>query len=77
MFQSLSGQILRPILKPVTRVFLGFIAIPIFRMLMRKVVRNKEIDEELEKDLEQWFRGSLLLLAATRNMEEYLFPGVN
>ena len=44
---------------------------------MRKVVRNKEIDEELEKDLEQWFRGSLLLLAATRNMEEYLFPGVN
>ena len=77
MFQSLTSQILRPILKPVTRLFLGFIAIPIFRLLMRKVVRNEAIDEELEKDLEQWFRGALLLLAATRYMEEYLFPGIN
>ena len=76
MLQSLTSQILRPILKPVTRLFLGFIAIPIFRLLMRKVVRNKEIDEELEKDLEQWFRGSLLLLFATQNMERYLFPDI-
>ncbi len=65
--------LLKPILKPMTRFFLGFIAIPIFRLLMRKVVRVQEINEELEKDLEQWFRGSLLLLVATDNMESSLF----
>ena len=69
----LPSHILRPVLKPLTRFFLGFIAIPIFRIVMRKVVRVQEIDEELEKDLEQWFRGSLLLLAATHNMEGALF----
>ena len=29
--------------------------------------------QQLEKDLEQWFRGALLLLAATANMEHLLF----
>lgn len=69
----LSTRILQPVTKPLTRLFLGFIAIPIFRLLMRKVVRVQEINEELEKDLEQWFRGSLLLLVATANMEFSLF----
>jgi hypothetical protein len=64
------------ILKPFTRFFLGFIAVPIFRIVMRKVVRVQEINEELEKDLEQWFRGSLLLLVATYNMEGALFSWV-
>ena len=72
LFQYLTGRIL----KPVTRFFLGFIAIPIFRLLMRKVVRVQEINEELEKDLELWFRGSLLLLVATYNMEGPLFSWV-
>jgi sensor histidine kinase YesM len=31
------------------------------------------LDAELEKDLEQWFRASLVLLVATRNMEMVLF----
>jgi hypothetical protein len=70
-------RILQPVLKPIIRVFLGFIAIPIFRVLMRKVVRVQEINEELEKDLEQWFRGSLLLLVATENMEHLLFNWVS
>lgn len=61
------------VLKPFTRFFLGFIAIPIFRFVMRKVARVHEVNEELEKDLEQWFRGSLLLLVATENMEQSLF----
>ena len=81
MFQLLQfllpSRILQPILKPLTRFFLGFIAIPIFRTLMRKVVRVQEINEELEKDLEQWFRGSLLLLVATYNMEGALFGWVS
>ncbi|WP_299465936.1 DNA topoisomerase I [uncultured Gimesia sp.] len=66
----------RNLLKPLTRFFIGLIAIPIFHLILNKVVRVQEIDEELEKDLEQWFRGSLLLLAATANMEAALFGWV-
>ena len=77
MFQFLSSSLLKPLVKTLTRFILGFIAIPIFRLLMRKVVRVQEINEELEKDLEQWFRGSLLLLVATDNMEKWLFPWVS
>ena len=72
----LPGRLLQPIIRPLTRFFLGFIAVPIFRLLMRKVVRVQEINAELEKDLEQWFRGSLLLLVATRNMEGWIFGGL-
>jgi hypothetical protein len=63
----------RSILRPISRVLVGLIAIPIFRFLMRKVFRLQDLDEELEKDLEEWFRGALLLLAATANMEHLLF----
>ena len=69
----LPSRLLQPVLRPLARFFLGFIAIPLFRVLMRKVVRVQDINEELEKDLEQWFRGSLLLLVATANMEMSLF----
>ena len=68
--------LLRPILRPVTRLVVGVIAIPIFRGFLRHVVRLQDLDEELEKDLEQWFRGALLLLVATRNMEETMFGWV-
>jgi len=66
-------QVLRPVIKPMTRLLIGALAIPLFRLLLRRVVRLQELDQELEKDLEQWFRGSLLLLAATANMETFLF----
>lgn len=66
--------LLRPILRPVTRLMVGLIAIPLFRMFLKKVVRLQDLDAELEKDLEQWFRASLVLLVATRNMENLLFP---
>ncbi len=72
----LPNRLIGPILKPLTRFFLGFIAIPIFRLLVRKVARVQEINDELEKDLEQWFRGALLLLVATDNMESALFDWV-
>jgi len=68
--------LLQPLFKPIVRLFLGFIAIPIFRLFVHRVVRVQDLDEELEKDLEQWFRGSLLLLIATQNMEETLFGWV-
>lgn len=60
-------------LRPVTRVLVGLIAIPIFRFTMRRVFRLQDLNDELEKDLEQWFRGALLLLAASANMEHLLF----
>lgn len=77
LFRILMGvPILRPILKPVTRLFISLIAIPVFRLILRKVFRLQDMDAELEKDLEQWFRGALLLFIATRNMEEALFGWV-
>jgi hypothetical protein len=62
-----------PFMKPLMRFLLGAIAIPIFRWFLRYVIRLRDMDAELEKDLEQWFRGTLLLLVATRNMETFLF----
>ena len=65
--------ILREILKPFTRLIVGLIAIPIFRFILKRVFRLHTLDKELEKDLEEWFRGALLLLAASANMEHLLF----
>lgn len=73
----LPTRLLAPLLKPLIRLFLGFVAIPIFRLFVRRVVKVQEIDEELEKDLEQWFRASLLLLLATANMESLVFGWVS
>ena len=72
------GSVLRllmhlPFMKPLMRFLLGMIAVPIFRMFLRHVIRLRDMDAELEKDLEQWFKGSLILLAATSNMESFLF----
>lgn len=72
------GSVLRllmhlPFMKPLMRFLLGMIAIPLFRMFLRHVIRLRDMDVELEKDLEQWFKGSLILLAATSNMESFLF----
>lgn len=64
---------IRLITKPVTRMLLKLIAIPIFRFLLKYLLRVEVISQELEKDLSQWFRASVLLLFATHNMEEILF----
>lgn len=69
----LTLQVLTPVLKPGIRLIVGLIAIPLFRQFVRRVVSDEKLDQELTKDLEQWFRGSLLLLVATANTEAYLF----
>jgi len=69
-------SLLKPIVRPITRLIVGFIAVPCFRLFTRHVLRIERLDAELEKDLEQWFRGALLLLVATQNMETALFPWV-
>lgn len=66
-----------PIFKPLVRFLIGMIAIPVFRFILQKVVRLQDMDKELEKDLEQWFRGALLLLVATSNMEHSLFGWID
>lgn len=68
--------ILRPLLKPLTRIVVGLIAIPIFRFVMRRGMRMAQVERELEQDLEEWFRAALILLVATANMEALLFGWV-
>ena len=64
------------LMRPITRLLVGLIAIPVFRLFLRKGLRVQEIDKELEKDLEQWFRGVLVLLVASANMQDVLFGWV-
>ena len=68
----LSQFILKPVLGPFIRILSGLVAIPIFRFLLRRVFRLQTNDAELEHDLEHWFRGAILLIAATANLEDYL-----
>ena len=68
---------LLPFLKPASRLLVGLIAIPLFQLLRRRVARVEELDEELEKDIDEWFRGSLLLLLSTANFELWLATNTN
>ena len=73
VFAGLFSQFLyKPVLSPVIRVVCGLVAIPVFRFLLRRVLRLQTTDAELERDLEHWFRGAILLLAATANLEDFL-----
>ena len=69
----LSNFFLNPILRPVLRILTGLGAIPLFRFIVRRIFRVQTTDAELERDLEMWFRGAFLMLAATANMESFLF----
>ena len=72
----LDVSLLKPIIRPITRLIVSVAAVPVFRAFLKKVLRVESLDGELEKDLEQWFRGALILLIATQNMESVLFPWV-
>lgn len=72
----LTLQIFSRALRPLIRLFVGLVAIPLFRMFATRMIRSDELDRELVKDLEQWFRGALLLLMASANMEDVLFGWV-
>ena len=65
--------LIRVVTKPVMRLVIKLVAIPFFRVLLRYLMRVEVISQELEKDLSQWFRASILLMIATHNMEEILF----
>lgn len=65
--------VFKPVLRPVIRIVTGLVAIPVFRFLLRRVFRIQATDAELDRDLEMWFRGAILMLAATANLEDVLF----
>jgi len=64
------------LVKPLVRLILGLVAIPLCKLLLHRVVRIRDLNEELEKDITQWIMGSLLLLVATANMESLFFGWV-
>lgn len=68
--------LLQPLLRPLMRLLVATIAVPTFRFILRRVVRVQEIDQELERDLELWFRASVVMLVASANMEDALFGWV-
>jgi hypothetical protein len=69
----LRNLVFKPILRPVFRLLTGVLAIPAFRFVMRRFFRHKTLSKEMERDLEHWFRGAVILLAATANLEDFLF----
>lgn len=72
----LPTKLLALALKPVVRLVLGIVAVPLSKLFLHRVVRVKEMDAELERDLTLWIRGSLILLLATANMESTFFKWV-
>jgi hypothetical protein len=66
---TILDPLLTPIVRPATRYAVRFLAVPILRSMRRRIPGMEALDRELEKDIEEWFRGSLLLLAATKNFE--------
>lgn len=75
--RTLLDRFLGPILRPLTRMFIGLVAVPIYRQVRRRIPGVAQFDDEVEKDLEQWFRGSLLLLLATKNFEMWVASRLN
>lgn len=70
------SQLAGLLLKPLVRLILGLIAIPLCKLFLRRVVRMRDLSVELEKDISQWVRGSLILLVASSNMESFFFGWV-
>jgi hypothetical protein len=72
----LPWKLLAVILKPFVRILISLIAVPFGRLFLRRVVRLKVLDAELERDLTLWIRGSMILLIASSNMEAFFFKWV-
>ena len=70
------GALITSLLRPLVRILVGLIAIPLFRLFARRFTRWERFNAELTKDIEQWVRGSLLLLLATANVETALVDSV-
>lgn len=65
--------VFKPVLRPIFRILTGVLAIPVFRFVARHCFRHETLSKEMQRDLEMWFRGAVILLAATANLEDFLF----
>lgn len=73
MFLQLAAQALNQLLRPISRVIAGVLAVKICRFVMKRIGRVQMVDAEFERDIEHWFRASLVLLVASANVEWLLF----
>jgi hypothetical protein len=69
MRDLLTAYVMRPLMRPLTRLLVRATAAPAFRAFFRRVSTPERLNEEFEKDLAEWFGASLVLLLATANME--------
>lgn len=77
LFQLLMPtKLLALLLKPFVKLIISVIAVPVCRLFLHRVVRKKDLDSELERDISLWLRGSLVLLIATANMESVFFKWI-
>lgn len=76
MRDLLLTYIFRPVARPLTRFIVSLAAVPALHFLFRHVSSLERLDDELEKDLAEWFRGSFLLLLVTANIEVALWHNV-
>jgi hypothetical protein len=76
MRDILLEYIFRPIARPLTRFIVSLAALPALHFIFRHVSSLERLDDEVEKDLAEWFRGSFLLLLVTANVEAALWHNV-
>jgi hypothetical protein len=68
--------VFRPLVRPLTRLIVQLAAVPALRFCFNRVSVLERMNDELEKDLAEWFRASLLLLLVTANVEVALWHNV-
>ena len=73
MFLQIAAQALNQLLRPISRVIAGVLAVKVCRFVMKRIGKVQVVDAEFERDIEHWFRASLVLLVATANVEWLLF----
>ncbi len=73
MLPQIFAQIFRQLLKPISRLIAGLLAAKVIRFFLKRWGKIKVLDAEFERDIEHWFRASLVLLLATANTEDFFF----
>jgi hypothetical protein len=69
----LRDLLLTYISRPLARLLIRLGALPALRFCFHHVPALERLNDELEKDLAEWIRGSLLLLLVTANVEVLLW----